>query len=57
MWALLQENKHSDVARWVQGNKFKIVNPDLLAEYWGQLKETTSMEWTKIKKVIQLASS
>ena len=42
------------LCRWVSDNKFKIVNPDLLAEYWGQVKETTSMEWTKIKKVIMI---
>ena len=43
------------LSRWVSGSedkKFKIVNPDLLAETWGTMKGTPGMHWSKIKKVM-----
>ena len=36
--------------------KFCIVNPSMLAMVWGQVKQNASMDWEKIKKVVNTAN-
>jgi len=56
LWALLQDEKHSKIVTWIsfQELKFRIVSPDMLATFWGKVKENPSMDWQKIKKILDL---
>ena len=39
---------------WVSFNnlKFRIVNPSMLATFWGKVKQNPTMDWGQIKKVM-----
>eukprot|EP00092_Neocalanus_flemingeri_P050268 GFUD01058049.1.p1 GENE.GFUD01058049.1~~GFUD01058049.1.p1 ORF type:complete len:413 (+),score=128.05 GFUD01058049.1:166-1239(+) len=56
LWALLQDSNHNQAVTWVSfpDLKFRIVNPSLLATMWGQVKQNPSMDWLKIKKILDL---
>jgi len=56
LWALLQDEKHSKIVTWIsfQDLKFRIVSPDMLATFWGKVKQNPSMDWQKIKKILDL---
>eukprot|EP00092_Neocalanus_flemingeri_P098202 GFUD01125217.1.p1 GENE.GFUD01125217.1~~GFUD01125217.1.p1 ORF type:complete len:441 (-),score=134.21 GFUD01125217.1:58-1194(-) len=56
LWALLQDSNHDQAITWISfpSLKFRIVNPSLLATMWGQVKQNPSMDWLKIKKILDL---
>jgi len=56
LWALLQDENYKPVLSWVSFNnlKFRIVNPSMLATLWGKVKQNPSMDWRKIKKILDL---
>merc|ERR1712179_618934 len=56
LWALLQDENYKPVLSWVSFNnlKFRIVNPSMLATLWGKVKQNPSMDWGKIKKILDL---
>eukprot|EP00092_Neocalanus_flemingeri_P075863 GFUD01094047.1.p1 GENE.GFUD01094047.1~~GFUD01094047.1.p1 ORF type:complete len:275 (-),score=98.34 GFUD01094047.1:123-845(-) len=56
LWALLQDSNYNQAVTWVSfpNLMFCIVNPSLLATMWGQVKQNPSMDWVKIKKILDL---
>jgi len=56
LWALLKDEKYKKIVTWVSFSnlKFCIVNPAMLATLWGQVKQNPSMDWSKIKKILDL---
>jgi len=56
LWALLQDENHKKIVSWISfpDLKFCIVNPSMLATVWGQVKQNPSMDWEKIKKILDL---
>jgi len=56
LWALLKDEKYKKIVTWVSFSnlKFCIVNPGMLATLWGQVKQNPSMDWSKIKKILDL---
>merc|ERR1719186_2519025 len=56
LWALLQDENYKKIVSWVSfpNLKFCIVNPSMLATLWGQVKQNPSMDWSKIKKILDL---
>merc|ERR1719186_2317804 len=56
LWALLQDGNYKKIVTWVSfpNLKFCIVNPSMLATLWGQVKQNPSMDWSKIKKILDL---
>jgi len=56
LWALLQDENYNTILSWVSFNnlKFRIVNPSMLATFWGKVKQNPAMDWGKIKKILDL---
>merc|ERR1712096_337299 len=56
LWALLKDENYKKIVIWVSFSnlKFCIVNPAMLATVWGQVKQNPSMDWSKIKKILDL---
>jgi len=56
LWALLQDANYTHITVWysVVDLQFKIVNSSLLAKQWGIVKRNHSMDWRKIKKILDL---
>jgi len=56
IWALLKDENYKKIVTWVSfpNLKFRIVNPSMLATLWGQVKQNPSMDWSKIKKILDL---
>merc|ERR1719427_1575018 len=56
LWALLKDENYKKIATWVSfpNLRFRIVNPSMLAPLWGQVKQNPSMDWFKIKKILDL---
>jgi len=56
LWALLQDENYKAILRWVSFNnlKFRVVNPSMLATFWGKVKKNPAMDWGKIKKILDL---
>jgi len=56
LWALLKDDNYKTIVSWVSFSslKFCIMNPTLLATLWGQVKDNPSMDWPKIKKILEL---
>jgi len=56
LWALLQDANYTHITVWysVVDLQFKIVNSNLLAKQWGIVKRNHSMDWRKIKKILDL---
>merc|ERR1719186_1567372 len=56
LWALLKDENYKKTVTWVSFPhlKFSIVNPSLLATLFGQVKQDPSMDWIKIKNILDL---
>eukprot|EP00092_Neocalanus_flemingeri_P031236 GFUD01033928.1.p1 GENE.GFUD01033928.1~~GFUD01033928.1.p1 ORF type:complete len:423 (-),score=153.09 GFUD01033928.1:9-1277(-) len=56
LWALLKDDNQKKVITWISFTKlsFRIVSPSQLATTWGQVKQDPSMDWSKIKKILDL---
>merc|ERR1719186_1458093 len=56
LWALLKDENYKKTVTWVSFSnlKFSIVNPFMLATLFGQVKQNPNMDWSKIKKILDL---
>merc|ERR1719186_988481 len=56
LWALLKDENYKKTVTWVSFPhlKFSIVNPSSLATLFGQVKQNPTMDWSKIKKILDL---
>merc|ERR1719158_2287106 len=56
LWAILQDEKHKMIMTWISFSdlQFRIVNPSMLANLWGKVKQNPTMDWGKIKKILDL---
>merc|ERR1719186_519949 len=56
LWALLKDENYKKTVIWVSlpHLKFSIVNPSSLATLFGEVKQNPSMDWSKIKKILDL---
>merc|ERR1719186_1003551 len=56
LWALLRDQNYQKTVTWVSFPhlKFSIVNPSMLANLFGQVKQNPSMDWSKIIMILDL---
>ena len=52
----MQDNSNAAIVRWVSINdlEFQIVDKMALAEMWGRAKRHRGMNWTKVRKILEL---
>ena len=56
LWALVQDNINAAIVRWVSitNLEFQIADKMALAEMWGRAKRHRGMNWTKLRKILDL---